>query len=108
MNIQELDTAARHKLPIVLLVMNDGALTAEALKLRLDGYDPGLAMYPSPDFATIARGFGWKAVNILTSHSWKDGPMLIDARISREVVIDPVSVKDLSYRARAKGSSLQS
>ena len=94
MNIQELDTAARHKLPIVLLVMNDGALTAEALKLRLDGYDPGLAMYPSPDFATIARGFGWKAVtidrkdsirNILTSHSWKDGPMLIDARISREV-----------------------
>ncbi len=44
--------------------MNDGALTAEALKLRFDGYDPGLAVYPSPDFATIARGFGWKAVTI--------------------------------------------
>lgn len=114
MNIQELDTAARHKLPIVLLAMNDGALTAEALKLRFDGYDPGLAKYPSPDFATIARGFGWKAVtidqkdsirNILTDHRWTDGPLLIDARISREVVIDPVSVKDLSYRAQAKGSS---
>jgi thiamine pyrophosphate-dependent acetolactate synthase large subunit-like protein len=115
MNIQELDTAARHKLPIVLLVMNDSALTAERLKLRVDGYDPGLAIYPSPDFATIARGFGWRAATIdrkdsirkiLSGHTWSDGPLLIDARISRDVVIDPVSLKDLSYRFQPKGSSL--
>jgi thiamine pyrophosphate-dependent acetolactate synthase large subunit-like protein len=104
MNIQELDTAARHGLPIVLVTMNDGALTAEALKLRAQNYDESLAVYPSPDFAAIARGFGWKAVTIdntndvstiLTQHIWSEGPLLIDARISREIVVDPVSVKNL-------------
>jgi len=107
MNIQELDTATRQRLPIVLVIMNDGALTAEALKLKAQGYDENLAVYPTPDFAAVARGFGWKAVTIdgrddvgaiLARHEWREGPLLIDARISREVVIDPVSVRDLSPR----------
>jgi thiamine pyrophosphate-dependent acetolactate synthase large subunit-like protein len=107
MNVQELDTAARHRLPIVLVVMNDGALTAERLKLGLEGYDPKLAIYPTPDFAAVARGFGWKAQiitgrdrigDVLAGHDWHQGPFLIDARISREVIIDPISVKDLSRR----------
>jgi acetolactate synthase I/II/III large subunit len=108
MNIQELDTAARHGFAIVMVIMNDGALTAEALKLRAQDYNENLAVYPTPDFAAIARGFGWKAVTvdgrddvgaILARHAWGEGPLLIDARISREVVIDPVSVKDLGRRA---------
>jgi acetolactate synthase-1/2/3 large subunit len=107
MNIQELDTAARHRLPLALVIMNDAALTAEAIKLRVEGYDPGLACYPSPDFAAIARGFGWTAATIhdaaalgdlVRGHAWREGPLLIDARISREIVVDPVAVKDLSRR----------
>src|SRR5262249_40219991 len=58
MNIQELDTAARHRLPLVVLIMNDGALSAEAIRLRLEGYDDNLAVYPTPDFAAVAKGFG--------------------------------------------------
>ena len=107
MNIQELDTAARHRLPLVLVVMNDGALSAEAIRLRIEGYDENLAVYPTPDFAAVARGFGWKAVTIsggasiaaiLGDHRWSDGPLLIDARISRAIVVDPVAVKDLSRK----------
>jgi thiamine pyrophosphate-dependent acetolactate synthase large subunit-like protein len=107
MNIQELDTAARHRLPIVLLLMNDGALSAEAIRLRLEGYDANLAVYPTPDFVAIARGFGWQAITIreaapiadlVRAHRWHEGPLLIDARISREIVVDPVAVKDLSHR----------
>ena len=106
MNIQELDTAARHRLPLVVVIMNDGALTAETIKLRVEGYDPGLAVYPTPDFAAVAKGFGWKAATIrdgvsiaelVRAHAWQ-GPLLIDARISREIIVDPVSVKDLSRR----------
>jgi acetolactate synthase I/II/III large subunit len=106
MNIQELDTAARHRLPLVLVIMNDGALTAEVIKLKALGYDQNLAVYPSPAFAEIARGFGWSAVtlkrgdriaDVIARHGWA-GPLLIDARISRDVVVDPVSVKDLTRR----------
>lgn len=104
MNIQELDTAARDELPIVLLVMNDGALSAERLKLKSEGYDPNLVIYPSPDFAAIARGFGWRAetldghgkiADLLHRRDWAAGPLLIDARISRDVIVDPVAIKDL-------------
>jgi thiamine pyrophosphate-dependent acetolactate synthase large subunit-like protein len=105
MNIQELDTAARHRMPLALVIMNDEALSAEAIRLRIEGYDAGIAMYPSPDFAAIARGFGWKAATIaggddigalVRGHRWRDRPLLIDARISRQIMIDPVAVRDLS------------
>ncbi len=106
MNIQELDTAAQLRLPIVLVVMNDGALTAERIKLKSEGYDPGLAIYPKPDFPAIARGFGWQAASIrsaseidavLKSRDWSGGPLLIDAHISRDVLVDPVSIHDLGH-----------
>lgn len=108
MNIQELDTAARHRLPLALVIMNDEALSAEAIRLGIEGYDAGIARYPSPDFAAIARGFGWKAATIagggdigalIRGHPWRDGPLLIDARISRKIMVDPVAVKDLSRTA---------
>ena len=108
MNIQEMDTAARYKLPIAVVVMNDAALTAEVIKLRVEGYNGELATYPTPDFAAMARGFGWTAATlgggdsiaaVLRNHRWDDGPFLVDARISREVTISPVAVKDLTSRS---------
>jgi len=110
MNIQELDTAARRRLPLALVIMNDEALSAEAIRLAIEGYDAGLAMYPTPDFAAIARGFGWRAETIsgggdigalIRGHRWADGPLLIDARISRKIMIDPVAVRDLSWTSRS-------
>jgi thiamine pyrophosphate-dependent acetolactate synthase large subunit-like protein len=89
--------------------MNDGALSAEAIRLRFEGYDENLAVYPTPDFAAVAKGFGWKAETIhadadmaelFRAHRWHDGPLLIDARISRDIIVDPVAVKDLSRKPR--------
>jgi hypothetical protein len=34
------------------------------LKLKALGYYKNLAVYPSPDFAAIARGVGWKAITL--------------------------------------------
>jgi thiamine pyrophosphate-dependent acetolactate synthase large subunit-like protein len=104
MNIQEMETAARLRLRLLLVVMNDGALTAETIKLAAGGYDPGLATFPSPDFAALAKAFGWDGVVLeeldaldaaIERFAAGDGPMLLDARISREVTIDPVAVKTL-------------
>jgi acetolactate synthase I/II/III large subunit len=107
MNIQELDTAARHRLPIIMIIMNDGALTAEVTKLKALGYNQDLAVYPSPDFCAIAGGFGWKAMtlkrggeiaHIVACHAWHDRPLLIDAQIARDITFDAVSLKDLARR----------
>jgi thiamine pyrophosphate-dependent acetolactate synthase large subunit-like protein len=103
-----MDTAAREKLPIAVVVMNDAALTAEVIKLRVEGYNGDLATYPTPDFAAMAKGFGWRAAtlnggdriaDIFRDHRWDQGPMLVDARISREITISPVALKDLTARA---------
>jgi thiamine pyrophosphate-dependent acetolactate synthase large subunit-like protein len=108
MNIQEMETAARAKLPLAVVVMNDAALTAEVIKLRAEGYNGDLATYPTPDFAAMARGFGWQAATlgggddiarVFRDHRWGDGPLLVDARISREITISPVALKDLGVRA---------
>jgi acetolactate synthase-1/2/3 large subunit len=108
MNIQELDTAARYRVPLAVVVMNDAALTAEVIKLRVEGYNGDLATYPTPDFAAMAKGFGWRAAtlnggdriaDVFRDHRWDEGPLLVDARISREITISPVAVKDLTFRA---------
>jgi len=105
MNIQELETAARLRLRLFLLVMNDGALTAETIKLAAGGYDPGLATFPSPDFPAIARAFGWEGVSLGADDSLGgaierfvagDGPMLVDARISPGVRINPTALTSLA------------
>ena len=58
MHIQELETIKRHKLNILVVVMNDGAYGSEVHKLRASGRADVGAQFGSTDFAAIARGFG--------------------------------------------------
>lgn len=104
MNIQEMETAARLGVRLLLVVMNDGALTAETIKLAAGGYDPGLATFPSPDFPAIAQAFGWDGVligagdgldSVLERFAAGSGPMLVDARISPKVLVNPNAVTPL-------------
>lgn len=105
MNIQELETVARLGLDLTVIVMNDSALTAERVRLAASGYSPDLVTYPSPPFAEVARAFGWHAATIDSLDDFEaafasgragPSPTLLDIRISREVLVDPVAVLDLS------------
>lgn len=58
MHIQELETIARHKLNILIVVLNDGAYGSEIHKLRADGLSDAGAVFGRTDLAAIARGFG--------------------------------------------------
>jgi thiamine pyrophosphate-dependent acetolactate synthase large subunit-like protein len=98
MNIQELETAARHKLPLIVLVFNDSGLGAEVHKLNRKGYNGALASFPSPDFVTIARGMGGAGMTITQEdeiaaamRAARDagGLFVIDARISPTTMSDP-------------------
>jgi thiamine pyrophosphate-dependent acetolactate synthase large subunit-like protein len=58
MHIQELETILRHKLNVLIIVLNDGAYGSEIHKLRAEGLSDAGAVFGRTDLAAIARGFG--------------------------------------------------
>jgi thiamine pyrophosphate-dependent acetolactate synthase large subunit-like protein len=58
MHVQELETIKRHRLNILIVVMNDGAYGSELHKLRSEGMPEDGSVFGVCDFAGIARGFG--------------------------------------------------
>jgi len=97
-NIQELDTAARHKLRILFMIFNDEGFGAEYHKLRARNADPGLGLIPSPDFSVVGRAFGCRGRLARTLDEVGagideflagEGPMVLDIRVSRNVVSIP-------------------
>jgi len=58
MHVQELETIRRHRLNILIVVMNDGAYGSEVHKLRSEGFPDEGSVFGYSDFAGIARGFG--------------------------------------------------
>lgn len=64
MNIQELETIARHGMKILIVVMNDGAYGSEVHKLRSEGLSEEGSVFGFSDFAAIARGFGLDGLTI--------------------------------------------
>jgi acetolactate synthase-1/2/3 large subunit len=94
-NIQELDTASRLGLKMLFIILNDEGLGAEYHKLKASGFDPMLSTLRSPDFGAVARGFGCRGKVARTLDELSagideflsgDGPMVLDVRISRNVV----------------------
>ena len=97
-NIQELDTVARLGLKFLYVVVNDEAYGAEFHKLRAHERDPNLSFVRSPDFAGLGRDFGCRGRSARTLDELSaaideflagDGPMVVDLRISRNVVSIP-------------------
>jgi len=58
MNIQELETIARHAMNILIVVLNDGAYGSEVHKLRSDGVNVAGSVFGRADFSGIGDGFG--------------------------------------------------
>jgi acetolactate synthase I/II/III large subunit len=64
MHIQELEMVQRHRLKLLICVLNDGAYGSEIHKLRADGVDDSGAIFGRTDLAAIARGFGLRGANV--------------------------------------------
>jgi thiamine pyrophosphate-dependent acetolactate synthase large subunit-like protein len=97
-NIQELDTVARLGLKFLYVVMNDEAYGAEYHKLRAHERDGNLSVVRSPDFAGLGRDFGCRGRSARTLDELGaavdeflagNGPMVLDVRISRNVISVP-------------------
>lgn len=94
MNLQEIDTAARHGARVLMLVMDDDAMGAELHKLQARSVDGESACVPTPDLAAVARSLGVGG-DLVTTPGDLDGfldrydwsaPHLVDLKISRDVV----------------------
>jgi acetolactate synthase I/II/III large subunit len=98
MHLAELETAVRYDMPLLVTVLNDQALGSEYHKMKAHDRQSDLATIPTPDLGAVARSFGGRgclATNVEDVRSaaadWlaNTGVMVIDARISRNVITVP-------------------
>ena len=87
----ELETVARLKLPMLIVIYNDAAHAGELSTFTGRGRDVDLLKFPDFDFAAVARGAGMQAATVrnlsdLTVlsrwQSHRDGPLLLDAKVT--------------------------
>lgn len=98
MNVSEFATAVRNQLPLVVIVVNDGAYGAEYAKLRSHGFDPALCFSEWPDLAGVSRAMGGRGITVRTLADLDDatgaltapadGPLLVDVRMDPGLDID--------------------
>jgi len=98
MHLAELETAVRCEMPLLVTVLNDQALGSEYHKMRAHNMQAELATITTPDLGAVARSFGGRGRLATTiedvraaATDWLANPglMVIDARISRNVVTVP-------------------
>lgn len=91
MTLNELDTAVRLEMDLVVIVFNDSAYGAEINIFDGKSDMMDTVRFPDTDIAAIGRGFGCEAVTVRTLEDlaavqhWLDGPrnrpLVIDAKI---------------------------
>jgi acetolactate synthase-1/2/3 large subunit len=94
MGVSELETAVRLGLPMVIVVYDDEAYSAEVHHFGPDGYPLDTVRFPPVNIAKIAKGFGCAAIKVrqvsdlANVREWLDGPrdtpLLIDAKVTSE------------------------
>ncbi len=90
MALPDLETLARYRLPVVVVVMNDAAFGQEVQLLQLAGLPDDIARYPALDFAAIARSLGVEGrtvtpatdVGQVASPEELRGPLVLDCKVA--------------------------
>lgn len=95
MTLQELETAARSRVPVLVLVVDDGAYGAELHKLAAQGLHPQESVHGFVDLAGVARSLGGHGSTPASLreldeavHGFLREPTftLLDVRVTRTVV----------------------
>jgi acetolactate synthase-1/2/3 large subunit len=93
MSAQELETAVRERIPLTIVVLNDGAYAPEARFLQARHKPPDLAVFRDVDFAAVARGWGAEGVTLRSLDDLggiqdriraRQGTLLIDAKLHED------------------------
>jgi len=112
MTMYELATAVNLKLPLKVLIINNHFLgmVRQWQNLFWENRLSGVDLVGNPDFVKLAESYGCKAFRIKRSGdvrtvlqkalAWKEGPVVIDAEVSKEDNVFPMipagsSIKDM-------------
>ena len=94
MALGELETAARCKLPMLVVIYNDAAYGAEVHHFGPMGHPVDVARFPQTDFADLARAAGAEGITVTNEgdlspvRDWlerRERPLVIDAKVNPEV-----------------------
>lgn len=95
MALQELDTAVREQVPLVVFVLNDDAYGAEYHMLSRAGRYANAAHIDAPELAEVAESLGAEGHTVRNADdlaaiqdsigSQPDGPVVVDCKVNREV-----------------------
>ena len=95
LSLSELETVARYRLPILIVVYNDAAYGAEVHHFAPMGWPTSTVQFPDTDFAAVARALGIHAFTIRTPRDLESirealsdsssYPILLDAKVNPAV-----------------------
>ena len=94
MALGELETAARYRLPMLIVIYNDAAYGAEVHHFGPMGQPTEPARFPDTDFAALARAAGAEGITVRDKghlapvQDWlerREGLLVIDAKVNPEV-----------------------
>jgi acetolactate synthase I/II/III large subunit len=94
MTLADLDTAVRLKLPLVVVVCNDGAFGSDVHFLQWCGFPDDVARVAAASFEALAHGFGADGVTITNLEDVRrlagrferlERPLVIDCRVTAEL-----------------------
>jgi len=113
MNIQELASLAERGLPVKLLLLNNQRLGIVSQFQRITwGRDPSSGRFATPDFVTIARGFGLQAERVAqaaeldaaVARLWAaPGPVLLEVAIDHDADVVPMLLAGQTMDAMWQG-----
>jgi thiamine pyrophosphate-dependent acetolactate synthase large subunit-like protein len=94
MSLNDLDTAVRYTLPLLIVTINDAAYGAEVYFLQQLGLLTKQAEFNDPDFVAIAQGMGAQGLTVRSLDDlakirpWMahpTGPLVVDCKVNPEV-----------------------
>lgn len=95
MSLQELETAVRHDLPVLVVIINDESLGSEYHTLEVSGYPGDVSLLSTPCLGDVARSIGAEAYTVESIdelHEIADeiteapeGPTVVECRVDHEV-----------------------
>jgi thiamine pyrophosphate-dependent acetolactate synthase large subunit-like protein len=95
MSVAELETLVRLQLPVLVVVYNDAAYSAEVHHFGPEGAGMDLVQFPPTDIAALARGVGAHGVTVREMPDLEAvtrwvadprGPLIVDAKVDPTVV----------------------
>lgn len=106
----DLLTLVQEKLPVKVVVLNNGALDFVELEMKAEGILNSYTNLQNPDFAKVADAIGIKGYSVKDSHALEDGvkdflthdgPALLDVHVSRLELLWPPHTEFSNYQNMA-------